>query len=587
VLSAAAMGGSIWSMHFVAMVSFSLDMPISYDALPTLGSLAAAIAMTGLGIFIVARAPRVGGRPLIAAGLCMGLGVATMHYMGMAGMRLAAATTYDPVFFALSVVIAVVASTLALWLAFTLDRQWHKVAAALVMAAAIAGMHFTGMAAANFTPAPDAIAPVHTSVPLLAMVVAVATVSMLALGLLTSAIDRRFAARAEQEAEALRGSERYLRDVLDTARDAYVATDAEGRIIEWNAEAAATFGWAREEVLGRAFADLMAEDHRADHVAGLRRYLDTGNAAILTARAELTALRRDGTAFPIEMTTAPARHRDRTTFHAFLHDISIRRVSQQLLIAARDEAESSSRAKSQFLAHMSHELRTPLNAIIGFSEIIRDRLLGTASDEVYRGYAGDIHRSGQHLLEVITEILDLSKAEAGFLELREQVFDTGAMVERCAEIMRELARDAGLAFTVSIASDLPRLRADERRVRQVLLNLLSNAVKFTPSGGSVSLTAAATEGREVQITVADTGIGMTIEELKIAVMPFAQVDNGLTRKYEGTGLGLPLAKTLVEVHGASLHISSEPDAGTTAVVTFPARRSGPPEESQTSEARFS
>jgi len=557
------------------MVSFSLDMPISYGALPTLGSLVAAIAMTGIGIFIVARAPRVGGWPLVAAGLCMGLGVATMHYMGMAGMRLAAATTYDPAFFTLSVVIAVVASTLALWLAFTLDRHWHKIAAALVMAGAIAGMHFIGMAAANFTPSPDMIAPVHTSVPLLALVVAVATISMLALGLLTSAVDRRFAARAEHEAEALRASERYLRDVLDTARDAYVATDAEGRIIEWNAEAAATFGRAREEVLGRPFADLLVDIHRADHVAGLRRYLETGIATSLIGRTELSALRRDGTSFPIEMTTAPARQRDRTTFHSFLHDISIRRLSQQQLIAARDEAESSSRAKSQFLAHMSHELRTPLNAIIGFSEIIRDRLLGAASEEVYRGYASDIHRSGQHLLEVITEILDLSKAEAGYLDLREQVFDTGAMVGRCAETMRELARKAGLTFTVSIASDLPRLSADERRVRQILLNLLSNAVKFTPTGGTVSLTAGVTEGREVQITIADTGIGMTDEQLKIAVMPFAQVDNGLTRKYEGTGLGLPLAKTLAEIHGASLRIASEPDAGTTVIVTFPAERSGP------------
>jgi signal transduction histidine kinase len=228
-------------------------------------------------------------------------------------------------------------------------------------------------------------------------------------------------------------------------------------------------------------------------------------------------------------------------------------------------------SKSQFLASMSHELRTPLNAIIGFSEILKDEILGPIGSERYRDYAASIHRSGAYLLGLVNELLDFSKLDAGKLELIDECLDVGKIVGDCIHLMEPQAHKAKVSVHAAPMAKRYQLKADERRLRQILLNLLSNAVKFTPAGGEVKITAAP-NGQGLAISVADNGIGIAPEDIPRAMERFGQIDSVLSRKHDGTGLGLPLAKHLAELHGAAFAIESEVGVGTTVTITFPPGR---------------
>ncbi len=235
---------------------------------------------------------------------------------------------------------------------------------------------------------------------------------------------------------------------------------------------------------------------------------------------------------------------------------------------ARREAESANRTKSEFLASMSHELRTPMNAVIGFSEIMRDARFGPLAER-YREYADDIFNSGVHLLSVINQILDLAKIEARQLVLSEDDVALSKTAQICLSFVKESASKGGVKLVLDLPAKPLMVRGDETRLRQIVLNLLSNAVKFTGAGGTVTLGARTTPDGGCEVSVADTGIGMNAEELALAFMPFRQVDSSMSRRYEGTGLGLPLAKALAEQHGGALAIESRPGIGTTARVWLP------------------
>jgi len=240
------------------------------------------------------------------------------------------------------------------------------------------------------------------------------------------------------------------------------------------------------------------------------------------------------------------------------------------LRVSEEKLREANKAKSDFLANVSHELRTPLNAIIGFSELIRDATAGPL-DNTYRDYGSDINESGRHLQNIINDILDISKIEHGRLELRNDVVSITDTIETCRRIIDPMALGAGVALTVDSAAQLPLIHSDQIRLQQILLNLMSNAVKFTPSGGRVTVSAAISESAVV-IAVEDTGIGMKAEDIAIALEPFRQIDGALSRRYAGTGLGLPLAKALVELHGGTLDIKSAPGIGTTVCIRFPTAR---------------
>jgi signal transduction histidine kinase len=245
-------------------------------------------------------------------------------------------------------------------------------------------------------------------------------------------------------------------------------------------------------------------------------------------------------------------------------------IEKQQLHMEKVGAETANRTKSEFLANMSHELRTPLNAIIGFSEVIK---LGTFGplNERYRGYAADIHNSGAHLLKLINEILDLTKLEAKQFELNEEDVDLNAVIGAAMHLMEPQAEGVKVRLLRAIDRDLPMIRADDRRMRQILLNLLSNAVKFTSEGGSVLVSAHATD-KGIVVAVKDNGIGMAPEQIPKAMEPFRQIDSKISRKYEGTGLGLPLTKHLVELHGGTLMVESTLQIGTTVTFTIPRAR---------------
>jgi len=235
------------------------------------------------------------------------------------------------------------------------------------------------------------------------------------------------------------------------------------------------------------------------------------------------------------------------------------------------EAEAANRAKSEFLTNVSHELRTPLNAIIGFSEVMSKGMLGPIDNAKYLEYATDISNSGHHLLALINDILDLAKIEAGKLELREEIVDLRAVVNACFAIMKERASLAEVKMKATLPEALPEVLVDELKVKQIIINMLSNAVKFTPRGGHIQVAASIEEG-DLVLRIADTGIGIAPEDIQKALDPFTQIDSSLARRYEGTGLGLPLAKRLIELHDGTLAVESALGAGTCVTLTFPGRR---------------
>ena len=236
---------------------------------------------------------------------------------------------------------------------------------------------------------------------------------------------------------------------------------------------------------------------------------------------------------------------------------------------AREEAERSNRAKSEFLANMSHELRTPLNAVIGFSEIIASEHLGAGVNEVYRQYARHINASGSHLLNLVNEVLDLSKIDAGQLELVDSTVDLGALLRECADLLEVLLTEKQLSLVMTVPNQLPPLTADALRLKQALLNLLSNAIKFSHVGGSVEARVHSNGDGDLAVAIIDHGSGMRPEDIPIALEPFCQIDCSATLAREGTGLGLPLAKMLVEQHGGTLSLISSLGEGTVVNISIP------------------
>ncbi|HTQ33630.1 MAG TPA: ATP-binding protein [Stellaceae bacterium] len=378
---------------------------------------------------------------------------------------------------------------------------------------------------------------------------------------------RELADSLQQEVAVRRNAEDDLRLTqlaMDRSSEAICMLDASGRYLKVNDATCRQLGYSREELLRLSVFEVVAQMTPQIWAERWKLYQKAGSLTFENHRVT-----KEGRTIPIDITASHIRFGDSEYLFVVARDSTTRRHIEQELRAARDLAESANRAKSQFLANMSHELRTPLNAIIGFSEVISSALFGPL-DARYRDYAQDIHGSGHHLLRIINDLLDLSKVEAGRLELQDAPVAVSSIFETCRRMVIDRAMAAGVEL--DFRATALAVRVDQLRLEQVLLNLASNAVKFTPTGGRVSIAATLALSGEVIISVTDTGIGMAPEDIPRALQPFGQVDNSLSRPHGGTGLGLPLARRLIELHGGTMTIDSEVGKGTTVTVVLPANR---------------
>jgi PAS domain S-box-containing protein len=347
-----------------------------------------------------------------------------------------------------------------------------------------------------------------------------------------------------------------------------------GKLLFVNGQACQALGYTREELLSKTIQDI---DPQLTPEAWSQHWGSLKQEGTLTYEA--CYARKDGQFIPMDLTANYLEMDGEEYDCAFARDITERKKAEQdLQLAkeqadgAREQAEVANQAKSEFLANMSHELRTPLNAIIGFSEILSKQVFGPLGSDRYQSYVEDIHTSGNHLLGIINEILDLSKAEAGTLTLEESSIDLATVLEQCLRMLRAEAAMDRIKIVSHVPSNVPYLLADARLIRQVVINLLSNAIKFSRDGGVVEVSMASGADGNYSIEFRDRGIGISADDLPKVREPFVQVASAFSREHEGTGLGLPLVDRIMTMHGGTLQIESEAGKGTTATVCFPSSR---------------
>jgi len=418
------------------------------------------------------------------------------------------------------------------------------------------------------------------------------TSALLVIGMAMIAAAFSTTRRTENKPRPAEDIEDLLHDAIENISEGFVVFDAEGKLVICNNRYKEFYGYSDEDcapgVHTRELGRLDLERGSVNFEGEAAEYAERRNSAhplhdifivnlkdgrILETRDRKTATggivsfqqdvsEREQARLTLQQNHDELERRVEERTHALSKEVTERK-------RAEEKAEIASHAKSDLMANMSHELRTPLNAIIGFSSTIKDETFGPIANDKYREYIGDIQQSGEHLLELINDILDVSAIEAGAMELHEETVSLLTVVDSSVRLIMPRANKGRVTVAASIDPDFPSIIVDQRRLKQIILNLLSNAVKFTPQGGEVSVKAELNDEGSFFIAVADSGIGMNANEVRVALSTFGQVDSGLNRKHEGTGLGLPLTKGLMELHGGILKIKSEIDHGTVITVIFP------------------
>lgn len=361
--------------------------------------------------------------------------------------------------------------------------------------------------------------------------------------------------------------EELFRLMVDSLDDyAVCLLDNRGNILTWNDAAQRNKGYAAREIIGRNYSCFFPEE--AIKAGAPENELEIARRSG-RFREEGWRVRNDGSRFWAEVTLAALKEPSGALlgFAKITRDLTARRNQEEALREAKEVAEAADRAKSEFLANMSHELRTPLNAVLGFSELLQTEMFGSLTSDKNREYARHIHASGAHLLALINDILDVSKLDAQKLQLALEMLDLVGLARESLQILQPQADAAGVALELEAPRSL-QAQGDPRRLHQILFNLLSNAIKFTPSGGRVTVSIAE-QPQLIKICVKDTGIGMAQEDIPVAMSRFGQVESVLSRRVQGTGLGLPLVKQLVEMHGGEFALESQPGIGTSAIVSLP------------------
>ena len=364
-----------------------------------------------------------------------------------------------------------------------------------------------------------------------------------------------------------------LTSVFDVSEVGIVVTDQQQRVVRVNDSFVRIYGWSRDELLGQHFVDLITPDERKQASKIHEEFMMSG----IRSSGEMKIIRKDGNIANALFTTAALELSHGRRFQVTtIMDITLRKQMELSLRVAKEQADAANQAKSTFLANMSHELRTPLNAIIGFSEMMMKETFGELGNDKYKEYLADIHLSARHLLEIINEVLDMSKIEAGRVELDEEYINIEDLISSVSRMMASRAFSSGLQIEEIVPEDMPPLFADPRLVRQILINLVGNAVKYSQTNGIVEIIANVTDDGSLRLIVKDMGVGIPKERIEEALEPFGQVSipDSESNPMQGTGLGLPLAKAMAELHQGYLLLESDKGKGTTVTVELPASRLG-------------
>ncbi|TAL03164.1 MAG: hypothetical protein EPO08_04890 [Rhodospirillaceae bacterium] len=485
-----------------------------------ISTLAALVALTISGRIVAAATRRTRWAWAWVGAMSIGGGIWATHFIGMLAFSLPCGITYDPVGTVLSMIPGVLASGVALNVlsTATVPNTKRLLVGAVFIGAGIVAMHYAGMAAMR----PEALVRYDAAMIVVSFIVAI-VLAFVALSI-------------------------WVHFLTTSRMPATIAAAA---------------------LMGCAMAGMHYTAMRAAIFFPLLNVQSQSMALSPTLLALLIAL----FTVLIALCTLAATFASRRNELALrlTAEVTAHKRDQERLVISMKAAEDANKAKTAFLANMAHELRTPLNAIIGFSEIMASGTFGRLPDK-YADYASMIHESGTHLLAIINDILDTTNTETGSLTLQEARVDPREVVNFTSKIIGDMAAGAGITYSVDCVGPLPEVRADGAKLRQILINLLSNAIKFTPSGGRVGLTVRSTPERELEFKVQDNGIGIPAHMMAVALSPFGRIDSNLARRYGGVGLGLPLTKRLVELHGGTLEIDSVPHQGTIVTIRFPAWR---------------
>lgn len=605
------MGSGIAAMHYVGMAAMQIQGSIVYQPLLFVVSIMVAIIASLASLWLAfslrnLELPYHTSRKLASA-VVMGLAMVGMHYTGMAAtdFRVAAGTPLVAPHLSESQVwlgVAVAAGDMIVLglalLATILNRRvlqrlitspnpifryWMLSGAVCyllvlwVLESFIHGIlfdvHHEDFLRHLFTDDPNEL---WMRIPVMVTAAGFAIIGQRMFNLSKNLTDELEAERHRQQdlilarTAELEESEQRTRAILDTSLDAFVATNSNGRIIDWNPAAQALFGWEPVDVIGRSLVEkVFAGNELAQRsLPGLGLSLDGVSAQ--SYLHELLATRSDGQTLPVELSLSPLLLKSGTVYNIVIRDIAERKEHEQVLKQARETAEQANRLKSEFLANMSHELRTPLNAIIGFTEILKDQMVGELNPEQH-DYICEVFDSSRHLLSLINDILDLSKVEAGRMSLDLEDVEISPLLENSLIIIKEKAHANGVKLELELAEDLGTVKLDERKFKQIIYNMLSNAVKFTQDGGRVGLVAQC-QGDWLEVTVWDTGIGISAADQARLFQPFVQADGTTARNFEGTGLGLSLIRAFAQLHGGDVSLESSPGNGSRFTVRLPLRK---------------